>query len=217
MSVKIAPSLLAADFANLKQELQIIEKAGADWLHIDVMDGHFVPNISFGTVVIDALRADSNLFFDVHLMISEPDRYIGDFVKSGADLISVHQEACPHLHRTIHSIKQQGVKAGVVLNPATPVSSIVPILSDVDLVLLMSVNPGFGGQRFIAEILPKVAELKAILQEKGLHEVEIEVDGGVNQENATSLIEQGVTVLVAGSSVFGKENRAQAIAGLRGE
>ncbi|SHE60661.1 ribulose-5-phosphate 3-epimerase [Seinonella peptonophila] len=215
MSIKIAPSILAADFANLQQEVKSVEEAGADWIHVDVMDGHFVPNISFGALVVDAIRPHTKLPLDVHLMIEEPDRYITDFVKSGADLISVHQEACPHLHRTIYHIKDQGVQAGVVLNPATPISSIEPVLSDVDFILLMTVNPGFGGQSFIEQVIPKVGALRSMLDEKGLQHVEIEIDGGINEQTASLVTKQGATILVAGSAIFGQADRKQVISELR--
>jgi ribulose-phosphate 3-epimerase len=214
--VKIAPSLLSSDFSRLKEEVQEIEQAGADWLHIDVMDGHFVPNISFGPLVMSAIRPHTSLPFDVHLMIKEPDAYIDAFVKSGADLITVHQETCPHLHRTITHIKDQGIKAGVAINPATPLSAIEPILSDVDLVLLMTVNPGFGGQSFIASVVPKIAELRTKIDNLGLS-VEIEVDGGIAAGTAKEVVENGATMLVAGSAVFGQKDRKKAIEAIRND
>ena len=213
--VKIAPSILAADFSNLLQEVQTVEKAGADWLHIDVMDGHFVPNISFGPLILEAIRPHTSMPFDVHLMITEPDRYIKTFAQSGADLITVHQEASIHLHRTVHLIKEQDVKAGVAINPATPVSAIEPILPDVDLVLIMTVNPGFGGQSFIPSTLSKIQQVAQLLQTKGLTHVEIEVDGGIHQQNASKVIEYGATVLVAGSAIFSQEDRQKALGALR--
>lgn len=214
--VKIAPSILSADFARLGEEIRDVERGGADWIHVDVMDGHFVPNITIGPLIVDAIRPVTKLPLDVHLMIEEPDRYIPQFAKSGADWITVHQEACRHLHRTIHLIKEQGVKAGVVLNPATPVSTIEPMLGDLDIVLLMTVNPGFGGQKFIHSVVPKIRELRRMLDERGLGHVEIEIDGGVNPETARLCEEAGATVLVAGSAVFNQADRAAAIAAIRG-
>ncbi|MFC7442391.1 ribulose-phosphate 3-epimerase [Laceyella putida] len=213
--IKLAPSILSADFARLGDEIREVEQAGADWIHVDVMDGRFVPNITLGPLVVEAIRPHTRLPLDVHLMIAEPDRYIEAFVKSGADLVSVHQEACPHLHRTIHHIKELGAKAGVVINPATPVSLIEPILPDVDLVLLMTVNPGFGGQAFIAGVLDKIRQVRRLLTERGLSHVEVEVDGGVNAETAAQVVKAGANVLVAGSAVFGKANRREAIAEIR--
>jgi ribulose-phosphate 3-epimerase len=214
--VKVAPSILSADFSRLKEEIAEVERAGADWIHVDVMDGHFVPNITMGPLAVEAIRPHTRLPLDVHLMIEEPERFIPSFAKSGADFISVHQEACPHLHRTVHLIKEHGVKAGVVINPATPVTAIEPILPDVDLVLLMTVNPGFGGQRFISSVLDKIRQVKALLHEKGLFHVEIEVDGGINPETARQTVEAGATVLVAGSAVFGQSDRVAAIQAIRG-
>lgn len=208
--VKIAPSLLSADFSRLKEEVQEIEQAGADWLHLDVMDGHFVPNLTFGPLLVEAIRPHTKLPFDVHLMIERPDTYINAFVKSGADYITVHQEACTHLHRTIYHIKEQGVKAGVSINPATPLSVIEPILPDVDLILLMTVNPGFGGQSFISNVLSKIADLRTIIDRQG-HQIEIEVDGGIAPGTAKQVVESGATVLVAGSAVFGQPDRKKAI------
>ncbi|USG67663.1 ribulose-phosphate 3-epimerase [Brevibacillus ruminantium] len=214
--VKIAPSILSADFARLGEEIRDVEQGGADWIHVDVMDGHFVPNITIGPLIVDAIRPVTALPLDVHLMIEEPDRYIPQFAKSGADWITVHQEACRHLHRTIYLIKEQGVKAGVVLNPATPVATIEPMLPDLDIVLLMTVNPGFGGQKFIHSVVPKIRELRRMLDERGLRHVEIEIDGGVNAETARLCAEAGATVLVAGSAVFNQKDRASAIAAVRG-
>ncbi|MFC8688867.1 ribulose-phosphate 3-epimerase [Brevibacillus porteri] len=215
--VKIAPSILSADFARLGEEIVDVEKGGADWIHVDVMDGHFVPNITIGPLIVEAIRPVTKLPLDVHLMIEEPDRYIPQFAKSGADWITVHQEACRHLHRTLHLIKEQGVKAGVVLNPATPISTIEPVLADLDMVLLMTVNPGFGGQKFIHSVVPKVAQLRQMLNERGLGHVEIEIDGGVNAQTARLCEEAGATVLVAGSAVFNQADRGQAIAAIRGQ
>ncbi|WP_203332594.1 ribulose-phosphate 3-epimerase [Planococcus beigongshangi] len=208
--IKIAPSILAADFSKLGEEVMEVEKAGADWIHIDVMDGHFVPNISFGAVVMDAIRPLTKLPFDVHLMIENADRYIEDFAKAGADYITVHVEASPHLHRSIQLIRSFGVKPGVVLNPHTPVESILPILEDIDLVLFMTVNPGFGGQKFISSVLPKVEQLSKIIKEKGL-DVDIEIDGGINEETIADCVKAGANVFVAGSAIYGKEDRAAAL------
>ena len=213
--IKIAPSILSADFSNLKKEIQEVEKGGADWIHVDVMDGRFVPNITMGPLVVDAIRPHTDLPLDVHLMIEEPDRFIADFVKAGADLISVHQEACPHLHRTVSYVKEQGVKAGVVINPATPVQMLEPILPEVDLVLLMTVNPGFGGQTFIQNVLPKIRDVRQMLDEHNRMHVDIEVDGGIQPETARLAVEYGANVLVAGSAVFGQKKRAEAIKAIR--
>lgn len=215
-AIKIAPSILSANFAKLGEEIRDVEQGGADWIHVDVMDGHFVPNITIGPLVVTAIRPITELPLDVHLMIEEPDRYIPDFAKQGADIISVHQEACIHLHRTIHLIKDHGVKAGVVLNPATPISTLDHVLEDLDMVLLMTVNPGFGGQKFIPQVLPKIQELRQKLDQRGLHHVEIEVDGGVNAETARLVIEAGANVLVAGNAVYGQQDRKAAIAAIRG-
>ena len=208
--IKIAPSILAADFAKLGEEVLEVEKAGADWIHIDVMDGHFVPNISFGAVVMDAIRPLTKLPFDVHLMIENADRYIEDFAKAGADYITVHVEANPHLHRTIQLIRSFGVKPGVVLNPHTPVEAILPILEDIDLVLFMTVNPGFGGQKFIESVVPKVEQLSKIIREKGLA-IDIEIDGGINEETIIPCAKAGANVFVAGSAIYSKPDRAEAL------
>lgn len=214
--VKVAPSILSANFARLGEEIQDVERGGADWIHVDVMDGHFVPNITIGPLIVDAIRPVTKLTLDVHLMIEEPDRYIPQFVKSGADIVTVHQEACRHLHRSIYLIKEQGAKAGVVLNPATPLVTIESVLGDIDMVLLMTVNPGFGGQKFIHNVLPKVAALRAMLDERGLSHVDIEIDGGVNAETARLCEQAGATVLVAGNAVFNQPDRAKAIAAIKG-
>jgi len=211
----IAPSILSADFARLGEEVLAVTKAGADWIHVDVMDGHFVPNITIGPVVVQSLKKLNPPPLDVHLMISEPERFIADFAKAGADYITVHVEASVHLHRNLQLIKASGAKAGVVLNPHTPVSSIQHVLALCDLVLLMSVNPGFGGQAFIPEVLPKCEEL-AKLRAAGGYNFLIEVDGGVNDKTAPALLKAGVDVLVAGSYVFGAKDYKQAISGLRG-
>lgn len=211
--IYIAPSLLSADFSKLQEEVKDIEQGGAEWLHLDVMDGHFVPNITFGPGLIKALRPHSNLFFDVHLMIETPDKYIQDFADSGADMIVVHAEACTHLHRTIQSIHATGKKAGVALNPATSLSVLDYILPELDMVLLMSVNPGFGGQKFI-NIVPKLERLTQMCQEAGVSPW-IQVDGGITPETAPLVVAAGANVLVAGSAVFGKPDRKAAIAALR--
>jgi ribulose-phosphate 3-epimerase len=211
----IAPSILSADFARLGEEVQNVVKAGADWIHVDVMDGHFVPNITIGPLVVQALaKLKLSQPLDVHLMISEPERYIEAFAKAGANYIAVHVEASTHLHRNLQQIKAAGAKAGVVLNPHTPVSSIQHVLGMLDLVLVMSVNPGFGGQAFIPEVLPKIRELTE-MRKKGGHNFLIEVDGGVNDKTAADLIYAGADVLVAGSYVFGAQDYAAAIQGLR--
>jgi ribulose-phosphate 3-epimerase len=213
--VKIAPSILSADFAKLGEEIIEVEKGGADYIHVDVMDGHFVPNITIGPLIVDAIRPVTKLPLDVHLMIENPDQYIEAFAKAGADYITVHVEACRHLHRTIQHIKSFGIKAGVVLNPATPVDSIQHIIGDIEMVLLMSVNPGFGGQKFIPGVLPKIRAVKAMAEQKGL-DIEIEIDGGVNPETAKLCIEAGATVLVAGSAIYNQEDYAKAISLIRG-
>lgn len=214
--LNIAPSILSADFSKLGAEIADVERGGADWIHVDVMDGHFVPNITIGPLIVESIRPHTKLPLDVHLMIENPDAYIPAFVKAGADLISVHVEACRHLHRTLHFIKDQQVKAGVVLNPATPLSSIEHVLDEsLDLVLIMTVNPGFGGQQFIPAMLPKIARLRQMLDERGLQHIDIEVDGGVNAETARQVIDAGANVLVAGSAVFNRSDRAEAIRQIR--
>ena len=212
--VKIAPSILSANFAKLGEEITEVENGGADYIHVDVMDGHFVPNITIGPLIVEAIRPVTDLPLDVHLMIENPDRYIPSFAKAGASIISVHQEACPHLHRTIQLIKDQGVKAGVVINPATPVEMIKETLSYVDLVLVMTVNPGFGGQSFIHETLPKIKRLDELRKEHQ-YSFELEVDGGVNAATAKLCTDAGADVLVAGSAIFNKEDRKAAIAEIR--
>lgn len=214
--IKIAPSILSANFARLGEEIKDVERGGADYIHVDVMDGHFVPNITIGPLIVEAIRPVTNLPLDVHLMIENPDQYIGAFAKAGADLLSVHVEACHHLHRTIQHIKSEGMKAGVVLNPHTPVSMIEHVIEDVDLVLFMTVNPGFGGQSFLHSVLPKIKQIAAIVEKRKLN-VEIEVDGGVNIETAKLCIEAGANVLVAGSAIYNQKDRSQAIANIRNE
>ncbi|MBK1607903.1 MULTISPECIES: ribulose-phosphate 3-epimerase [Bacillus cereus group] len=213
--IKIAPSILSADFSKLGEEIKDVEKGGADYIHVDVMDGHFVPNITIGPLIVEAIRPITSLPLDVHLMIENPDNYIPTFAKAGADIITVHVEACPHLHRTIQLIKSHGIKAGVVLNPHTPVSVIEHVLEDIDMVLLMTVNPGFGGQKFIHSVLPKIKQVAEMVKERNL-EVEIEVDGGVNAETARLCVEAGANVLVAGSAVYNQKDRAEAIRVIRG-
>ncbi|WP_342509370.1 ribulose-phosphate 3-epimerase [Sporosarcina sp. FSL K6-2383] len=208
--IKIAPSILAADFSKLADEVREVEAAGAELIHIDVMDGHFVPNITMGPIVVEALRPVTKLPLDVHLMISNPDAYIEQFAKAGADYITVHVEACPHLHRTLQLIKSFGIKSGVVLNPHTPIETIQHVLEEVDMVLFMTVNPGFGGQKFIHSVLPKVKQLSDVIRERNLP-IDIEIDGGVNEETIIPCVEAGATILVAGSAVFSSPDRAEAL------
>lgn len=211
----VAPSLLAADFARLGEEVSAIAAAGADWLHLDVMDGHFVPNISFGPAVVKALRKRCRLPFDVHLMIAPADPYLAAFAEAGADLITLHPEAGPHLHRSLQTIRALGRKAGVVLNPGTPASAVEPVLDLCDLILVMTVNPGFGGQSFIPSMLPKIAALRAMIDASG-RDIRLEVDGGVTAATAPAVLEAGADVLVAGTAVFGAPDYAAAIAAIRG-
>lgn len=212
--VKIAPSILSADFSKLGEEISSVEKGGADLIHIDVMDGHFVPNITIGPLVVESIKPMTKLPLDVHLMIENPDRYIEQFVKSGADIISVHMEATYHLHRTIHLIKSLGAKAALALNPATPIDGLEYILEDLDMVLLMTVNPGFGGQKFIPSVLPKIKKLREMIEMKG-YPIDIEVDGGISDKTIQSVTKAGANVIVAGSYIFGQRNREAAVQSLK--
>lgn len=210
----IAPSVLSADFARLGEEIRAVEQAGADVIHVDVMDGHFVPNITIGPLVVKALRRVTGLPLDVHLMIADADAYIVDFAEAGADWITVHVEACTHLHRTIHAIRDLGKKPGVVLNPATSLDILEYILDDIDLVMLMSVNPGFGGQSFIPSVLTKIRDLKKMIDQRGL-QVGIEIDGGVSPATIPSISQAGANIFVAGSAVFGKTDYKAVISELK--
>ena len=212
--IKLAPSILSADFARLLEDVKKVEKAGCEYLHIDVMDGHFVPNITLGTAIVKSLRKDVNMVFDAHLMIENPDNYIKEFADAGCDIIVVHQEACTHLHRTIQNIKSHGVKAGVALNPATSIETIKYVLEDVDMVLLMSVNPGFGGQSYIPVVTKKIKELRALIDEMGL-DIDIEVDGGVKPSNISEVVNAGANVIVAGSAIFNAGDIDEAVKSLR--
>ena len=212
--LQIAPSILSADFARLADEIQAVEAAGADLIHIDVMDGRFVPNLTIGPVVVEAARKVTRLPLDVHLMIVEPERLIPDFIEAGSHSITVHVETCPHLHRTVQMIKERGIQVGVTLNPSTPLSQIEPILSDVDLLLIMSVNPGFGGQRFIPQVLEKIRQARSLIDAQGCP-VELEVDGGVKVENMKELAEAGATIFVAGSAIFGTKDYKETIQKMR--
>lgn len=214
--VRIAPSLLAADFSRLGEEVRAIEGAGADWLHLDIMDGHFVPNISFGPSLVRALRPHCGLPFDVHLMIAPADPYLAAFAEAGADLISLHPEAGPHLHRSLQTIRALGKKCGVVLNPATPVQSVAHVMDLVDLILVMAVNPGFGGQSFLDSQLAKITTLRGMITDSG-RDIALQVDGGVTAATAPRCLAAGADVLVAGTAVFGAKDYAAAIRGLRGE
>ena len=214
--IRIAPSILAADFARLGEELAAVEKAGADWIHVDVMDGHFVPNLTIGPPVVEAVRRATGLPLDVHLMIEAPERSIPDYVKAGADTVGVHAETCPHLHRTVGQIREAGARACVVVNPATPAQAVEGVLGDVDQVLVMTVNPGFGGQRFIEAVLPKIATLRSWIDARDLA-VALEVDGGVARGTVGLAARAGADVFVAGTAVFGADDYAAAIAALRAE
>jgi ribulose-phosphate 3-epimerase len=200
--ILIAPSILAADFGRLAEEIQAVEAAGADWIHVDVMDGHFVPNLTVGPLVVEAARKATDLPLDVHLMIEAPDRYLADFVSAGADRVTVHQETCPHLHRTLQQIDELGARPGVALNPSTSTESIRDVLSYVDLVLVMTVNPGFGGQTYIRSSTSKIRRTRVLLDEAGREDVPIQVDGGVDPSTAPEVASAGATVLVAGSAVY---------------
>ena len=206
-TIRIAPSILSADFSRLGEEIQAVEKAGADWIHVDVMDGHFVPNLTVGPLLVEAARRVTQLPLDVHLMILHPERYIEAFARAGADRITVHVEACPHLHRVVEQIREVGCRPGVALNPATPLEWVIPILPDLDLLLVMSVNPGFGGQQFIPRVLEKVGRARELICALDVP-VLLEVDGGVKVDNARALGRQGAQVLVAGSAIFGERDPA---------
>ena len=212
--IKLAPSILSADFARLLEDVKKVEKAGCEYLHIDVMDGHFVPNITLGPAIVKSLRRDVNMVFDTHLMIDNPDDYIKDFVDAGSDLIVVHAEACRHLHRTIQNIKSYNVNVGVALNPATSIESIKHIIEDVDIVLIMTVNPGFGGQSFIESMLEKIKELKQLIDDKNLN-VDIQVDGGIKPDNIHKVVEAGANIIVAGSAIFNSENIEETVSLMR--
>lgn len=212
--VRIAPSILASDFLILKEQIELVQKGGADWLHLDVMDGSFVPNITIGPPIVASIKKHSTLPLDVHLMIEDPDRYVEDFRSAGADIITVHQETCPHLHRTISHIKESGAKAGVAINPATPVTFLNDIIEHVDLVLIMSVNPGFGGQRFIPDCIRRIGEAKAMAHAVK-NDIYLEVDGGIDTQTARSVVYAGANVLVAGTAIFRQTDIAKAVVRLR--
>ena len=211
---KIAPSILSADFACLAEEIKAVEQAGADILHIDVMDGHFVPNFTIGPPIVAAIKKVTRLPLDVHLMMTNPDDFIPEFIEAGSNYLTVHVETCPHLHRTIQSIKERGIRAGVTLNPATPLSAVEPILPEVDLLLIMSVNPGFGGQKFIPSVLDKIKLARRMIDAKGL-KVELEVDGGLKVENVGAISSAGADIFVAGSAIFGSKDYKQTISKMR--
>ena len=210
MEKKLAPSILSADFRRLGEEVAAVTDAGADYIHVDVMDGHFVPNITIGPLVVEAARRSTHLPLDVHLMISEPDRYLDDFVRAGANLISVHVEVLPHLHRTLQRIREIGAKASATLNPSTPLVTIEHVLEQLDMVLLMTVNPGFGGQEFISAVIPKIRDLRRMIDERGLT-VDVEVDGGINAETIGAVARAGADVFVAGSAVFHTSNYGETL------
>jgi len=212
--IRIAPSILSADFTALRDELASVEAAGADWIHVDVMDGRFVPNITIGPFIVEAVRRATSLPLDVHLMIVEPERYVEDFVKAGASTLSIHAETCPHLHRSVAQIREAGARAAVALNPATPAAAVEPVLGDIDQLLVMTVNPGFGGQKFIESTLPKIEQLRAWITAREI-DVAIEVDGGVGPETIARAARAGADVFVAGTAIFGAPDRGEAIAALR--
>lgn len=213
---KISPSILSADFSRLKEEVQAVEKAGADYIHVDVMDGHFVPNITIGPMIVESLRKMTSLPLDVHLMIQNPDEFLTAFVEAGAGILTVHVEACPHLHRTLTEIKKRGVRAGVSLNPATPLCLIEPALEYADLVLVMTVNPGFGGQEFIPAMLPKIKQLRSLIDRKGWN-LELEVDGGIKVDNIGAVAKAGADVFVSGSGIFKTSDYGKTITAMREE
>jgi len=212
---KISPSLLSANFSNLEKDIKMLEKGGADLLHIDVMDGHFVPNITIGPVVVEAIKEVATIPLDVHLMISDPDYYVDAFIDAGADFLTIHSEATPHVHRVVQKIKSKGIKAGVSLNPHTPISVLENILEDIDLVLIMSVNPGFGGQSFIPHSLEKIHKLKQFLKENNADHIEIEVDGGIKLENIKEVSDAGCDIFVSGSGIFKTENPGETISKMK--
>ena len=212
--IRVAPSLLSADFSRLGEEIKIVEQAGAELLHIDVMDGHFVPNLTFGAPVVADLRKVTNIIFDVHLMVTNPQDYVMPFAKAGADLLTFHVETAPHMHRIIQNIKENNMKVGIALNPGTSLSTIEEVLDEIDMVLLMTVNPGFGGQKFIANVLNKIDKLKKMLSDRNL-EIDIQVDGGINEVTAKQVIQKGANILVAGSAVYEANDIAKVINGLK--